>query len=392
MQLMEISNKVNSLGKSWEEFKSVNEEKLQEISKKGKYDPLFDEQLNRINQDITNQKSRLDLMEISLKRGSLLDSELRESADENYKNAFKDYLTKGNENGLNNLQAKSLSSISDPEGGYLIRPKQAANIVKIIEDVSIFRNLASVETISTDSLDILEDVDKLTSGWTAETAPRSETNTPKLSKKRIQVHEMYAQPHATQKLIDDSVIDIEKWLTEKLATSFAEIENDSFINGDGASKPRGILSYQDGKSFGNIEQIKTENVDADSIIKLYFALKEQYLAKSSFLMNRYSLEKIRLLKNKESDQYIWTPGLGIGVPDTLLGSPVYTSSSFPAAEKAKFIMAFANFKLAYKIVDRAGIRVLRDPFTNKPFVKFYATKRVGGDVVNSDAIKLMITE
>ena len=390
MQISEINSKVNELGKSWEEFKAVNDRKLLELEKKGSYDPLFDDQLNKINSSLNEQKTRLDNIEIAHSRSLLPYEEEQNSADTEYKNAFSEYLRKGNDKILSNIEAKALSSNSDPEGGYLIRPKLASSMTKLISEMSLMRELASIETISTDSLDIIEDIGKLSSGWALETAAREDTDTPKLAKKKITIHEMYAQPKATQKLIDDASIDIEKWLSEKLADSFAEVENDSFINGDGNFKPRGILSYPNGKNWGEIEQIGSGNFLSDDLIRLYFTLKEKYASKATFLLNRFTLEQLRSLKYKDNGKYIWTPGLAVGQPDLLLGVPVKTSVHMPIIDVGNICVALANFKEAYKIVDRSGIRVLRDPFTDKPFVKFYATKRVGADVVNSEAIKLLV--
>lgn len=207
------------------------------------------------------------------------------------------------------------------------------------------------------------------------------------------VHELYAQPKATQKLIDDSAIDIEKWLTDKLSKQFSAMENHSFINGDGKGKPRGILDYVNGKEFGKIEQIDAlSTLDASAIIQLYFSLKSEYAANASFLMHRSTLQAIRSLKSSETGQYLWNPSLALNNPDTILGVPVYETNDMPQFAKGALAIALGDFKRAYKIVDRAGIKLLRDPFTDKPFVKFYTTKRVGGDVINTEALKLLKIE
>ena len=388
MQIAEISNKVNKLAGSWEEFKSVNDRRLKEIEKKGSSDPLLDAQVARINNAIDEQKSKLENIEVAMSRPTTSAGDI--SSDElAHKNAFTDYLRKGTEENLSSIESSSLSTVSDPEGGYLVRPQIASEMVKNISSLVPMRELASTQTISTDALDIIDDVQKLSSGWVGETDRRFDSKTPRFGKKRISVHEMYAQPKATQKLIDDSSINIEQWLNEKLTDSFAAIEGKAFIHGDGVGKPRGILSYEDGKEWGKIEQIKSAELSSDDFIKLYFALNEKYAANGTFLMNRYTLSQARMLKCPSTGQYIWTPGLEKGCPDRLLGAPVRSDVNMPVFSKGNLAVAFADFKAAYKIVDRVGVRVLRDPFTDKPFVKFYTTKRVGGDVVNSKAIKLL---
>jgi HK97 family phage major capsid protein len=309
-----------------------------------------------------------------------------------YDTSFAKYLRKGIDNESSQLETKSLSASSNPDGGYLINPQISKNIIAAIKNKSVMRQLAANETISSDSLDILEDMGKAGAGWVAETEARVDTSTPLFNKKKITVHELYAQPKATQKLIDDAHINIENWLVSKLTDIFSTIEDDSFINGDGKFKPRGILSYEAGSDHGKIEQINSgvsAGLTTDSLLKLYYSLHESYSGKASFLMHRSTSHQIRLLKDKLTDRYIWSPSLASDVPSTLLGVPLYFSSHMPEAKKDSIPIALADFNSCYRIVDRIGIRVLRDPFTDKPFVKFYTTKRVGGDVTNYNAIKLL---
>jgi HK97 family phage major capsid protein len=170
------------------------------------------------------------------------------------------------------------------------------------------------------------------------------------------------------------------------------MEATSFINGNGTSQPKGILQYTAGTSWGQIQQINSGTsalVTADGLIKLFYALQEQYTRGATFLMNRSVLQAVRLLKESTTDQYLWQLGLAAGAPDTLLGVPVATASDMPIAAANSLSVAVGDFRQAYLIVDRVGVRILRDPFTEKPFVKFYATKRVGGEVINTDAIKLL---
>ena len=389
-----LTKQVDSLGSAWEQFKQVNERRINEIEKKGHADTLTVDQLNRINHMIDSQKQRLDGMETAMSRPAMgFDyGRVVNAAEAEHKEAFCQYLRKGVEEDLVHLEKKALSATSDPDGGYLITPQMSAAIARTVHETSPIRQLASVETISTDSLEVLEDTGEAAAGWTTETGAVSETATPQFGKKTIPVHELYAQPKATQKLIDDSSINIEAWLGEKLTDIFSRKENTTFVNGDGIGKPRGILTYAAGTDWASIEQlVSTSNgaVTSDSVIKLYYALKEDYATRATFLMNRATVQQVRLLKEATTNQYLWQPGLTAGAPDTLLGLPVMQAADMPAPATGSLSIALADFRRAYQIVDRYGIRILRDPYTEKPFVKFYSTKRVGGDVVNFEAIKLL---
>lgn len=396
MTISEVTDRVHALGNAWEQFKQVNDQRLREIERKGSADPLHMEQLNKISTALDNYKHRVDALETAQSRPGLdlatkgyapVDGRVSE-----YKKAFCNYLRKGMDAGLEELHTKALSVGSDPDGGYLVTPTMSQGIIKLVQENSPMRQLAGIETISTDSLEILEDRDEAAAGWTTETGSVSDTATPQIGKRSIAVHELYAQPKATQKLVDDAAIDIENWIGEKVASIFARKESAAFITGSGSGQPRGILTYDAGTDWGEIEQVLTGSdgvVTADSLIELYYALKEEYSSRATFLMNRSVVQSVRLLKESTTGQYIWQPGLAAGAPDTLLGLPVMQSNDMPAAAADSLSVALADFSSAYLIVDRIGIRTLRDPYTDKPFVKFYTTKRVGGDVVNFEAIKLL---
>lgn len=394
MSISEITDRVASLGNAWEQFKQVNDARLSEIERKGSADGLYNEHLNNINLALDNYKSRLDTIETAYNRPVLGDDVAIKSTASHgeYSKAFRNYLRKGMEGGLEVLQTKALSVGSDPDGGYLVTPHMSAKIVQSIFETSPMRGLASVETISSDALELIDDHDQAAAGWTSETGPITETTTPTLAKRNIPTHELYAQPKATQKLVDDSAIDIESWLSAKIADIFSRKENTAFVSGSGVGQPRGILTYASGTNWGQVQQINSgasATVTADSIITLFYALKDVYSKRASFLMNRTVVQSVRLLKQATTNQYMWQPGLAAGVPDTLMGVSVHMAADMPVAAANSLSIAVGDFQAAYQIVDRKGISILRDPFTEKPFVKFYATKRVGGDVVNFEAIKLM---
>lgn len=394
MSMNDVSERVSKLGNAWEQFKQVNEARLRDIEKKGHADPLYMEHLGKISTVLDQYKERVDRLETVVARpGSYIAPEVKSFAGDNeYRKAFCLYLRKGLDASLEALQTKSLSVGTDADGGYLVTEQMSDRIVKRIYESSPMRQLARVETISTEGLDLIEDSGDAGASWTTETGSVSETTSPQIGKNTIGVFEMYAQPMATQKLVDDASIDIEAWVAEKIADKFARLEATAFISGNGTSQPKGILSYTAGNSWGQIEQVNSGvdgEVTADGLINLYYSLKEVHTRNATFLMNRAVLREVRLIKETTTDQYIWQPGLAAGTPDTLLGVPVMQAADMPVAANNSLSVAVGDFREAYVIVDRIGLRILRDPYTNKPFIKFYTTRRVGGEVVNTDAIKLL---
>lgn len=392
MTIQEMTDRMHSLGNAWEQFKHVNDTRLNELERKGYADPLYGEHLKKISDALDNHKRRIDQIETAGARPGR-DMAIPYAADAGeYKAAFGNYLRKGMDAGLEQLQLKALSAGTDANGGYLVTPQMAQTIQQLVAESSPLRQLAAVETISGDSLDLIEDAGEMEAEWIGEIADRTDTDTPALGKNSIDTHEMYAQPKATQKLIDDASIDIEQWVAQKVAEKFARLEATAFIGGDGSGKPKGILSYAAGTDAGEVEQVlsgSAGNVTGDALLKLYYALKDEYAKRATFLMHRTTVQAVRLLKESTTNQYLWQPGLAAGTPDTLLGVPVALAADMPVPATGSLSVAIGDFKRAYLIVDRVGIRTLRDPYTAKPFVKFYTTKRVGGEVVNTEALKLL---
>jgi len=395
MSINRLTKQVEALGGAWEQFKSVNDRRLHEIERKGSADPLTLEHLGKINHALDGYKERLSGVETALARPSFGGAVggFGSPIQNEHKEAFCAYLRKGVDDDLVHLEKKALSAGTDADGGFLVTPKMSNVITKTVFETSPMRQLAAVQTVSTDSLELIEDTVEAGAAWSAsETAAVVDSTTPTIGKKTIVAHELVAQPKATQKLIDDASVDIEEWLAEKLTEVFVRKENTAFVSGDGIGKPNGILSYAAGVSWGQVEQVASGdsgNVTADSIIDLYYSLKEEYATHATFLMNRSTAQQVRLLKEATTGQYLWNPGLVAGAPDTLLGVPVMQAADMPTPAADSLSIALADFARAYQIVDRTDIRILRDPYTEKPFVKFYTTKRVGGDVVNFEAIKLL---
>jgi len=323
--------------------------------------------------------------------------------DQHTKAALLKYLRRGeqrlteSERGHLEAMQKALSVDSDPDGGYVVTPQMSARIVQFIRETSPVRQVADVQTISTDALEGLFDGDEAGAAWVGERGTRAETDTPQLGMWRIPVHELYAKPKATQKLLDDASIDIEAWLQRKVANKFARTENLAFVLGSGVGQPRGFMTYADGTTRGTIERIPTldaTHIAPEAVINAVYALKSAYRAGAVWAWNRASVGYIRTLRDDSgaaagTGQFLWSPGFG-GEPSTLAGYPIIEMEDLAdLGTGGNLPGAFGNFRSAYTIVDRIGIRVLRDPYSAKPYVEFYTTKRVGGDVVDFEALKVL---
>ncbi len=392
----EIKKQVEALGSAWSEFKATNDARLKEIEKKGSADVLHTAVLEKISPAMDEMKAKLDLIEKAANRpgaGGEGEDEKKKAGEAEYKKCFLNYLRKGVDAGLSELEAKTMSVGSDPDGGYLVTPQMSAQIITVQNETSPLRQLATVETISSDSLDIMIDRDTTTSGgWTGEQSSRSSSTTPTIGKRNIPAHEMYAQQPITQKLLDDAGINLEAWIAGKIGERFALDEATAFISGTGVSKPRGILGYSPASSFtwGNPLYVASGTsavFTADGLMGTVYGLKERYSTNASWLMRRASEGEVRKLKDGNG-QYMWAPGLAAGKPNTLLGHAVYQAADMEAIGASAYSAALGDWKAAYTIVDRIGFRLLRDNLTAKPTVLFYATKRVGGDVTNFEAFVL----
>jgi HK97 family phage major capsid protein len=274
----------------------------------------------------------------------------------------------------------------------------AERIVDVARDRSNIRAIASVVQITGSAYELPVDPNDLDANWVSEHGSRPETSTPQLAKITIPVHEIYANPKATQTILDDSAVNIEEWLSGRVRDIFDRKENAAFVNGDGVGKPHGFLQYPKiadaSWAWGSIGYIATGGTDfspdpdaADDFIDTVYALKTDYRAGARWVMNSKTAARVR----DSDDNYLWIQSIVAGQPSTLLGYPVVIAEDMPDVEDGAYPVAFGNFLRGYTVVDRVGVRVLRDPFTAKPYVMFYTTKRVGGGVIDFDAIKLIKT-
>ena len=297
------------------------------------------------------------------------------------KSQMSNYLRKGELT----MELKNNYLASNNGGAGLIVPSISNKIIADINLLSPMRKIASVESISSNELEVFSEDGQFEAGWVSEEAERKTTTTPKLKQQKITLHELYATPMATQRLLEDAAIDIERWIEERLVDAFIRLENDVFINGNGENKPTGILQNQGIKTVNTQDGQK---ICVQDILNLLNQLPECYFANAAFLMNRATLAYIQTLQD-ENGRFIWQPAYVESQPQTLFGIPVYCCGQMPTIQQGGKVIALADFKNAYKIVDRNGILIMRDHYTSPPFIKFYATKRVGADVVNTNAIKIL---
>lgn len=401
MSLEQVTEQVAKLGNAWEEFKRVNDNRLAEIEKKGSADTLFTGHLDKINAALDEQKSRLDQLHTAMNRAPAV-GEIAENKNSEYKKVFLDGFVRKGEQKLSPDEFKALSAGSDPDGGYTVPVEMSSQIIKTIYETSPMRQLCSTQTISSKSLEMLVDKDEATATWVAETGAASNSTTPTWAKLNIPTFTIASEPRATQEVLEDSATDLEAWLSEKVADKFARTENAAFLSGDGVTKPRGMLSYTassdsgSGVTWGNIGYIPTgasgdwaSSNPSDALITTVYTLKAAYRNRASWIMSRLRQAEVRKFKESTTNAYIWQPGLQAGQPAALLGYPVYDAEDMPAKAANSLSVAFGDFKAAYQIVDRRGIYVIRDIYTVKPYVLFNTTKRVGGDVVNFEAFKVL---
>ncbi len=402
----ELKNLIEEQGKAFDAFQKSTKEKLDKIES-GKSVAQVEEKMDKILADYDKYKETVDKLhaEKQLEKSQGGVGGEMSKQDKEYQNAFNEYMRKGkNENALAELQKNRMNAMSvgsDPDGGYLVSPTLSSRIVETIALSNPIRQLADVQTITSDSLDIIEDPNDMTATPVGETGSRTDTDTPALYKANIPACEYYTFPKATQKLLDDASWDIEAWLAGKAARAFSNAESVDFITGSTPTRPRGITTYEMvadasfawGKTgYITTGQASTLSGTGAELVDVIDALKDEYHAGAAFLMagaTLTALRKTRAGASGANNFLFWMPSLVPGQPDSIVGYPVYKSASMPAIGSNTYPIAFANFKQAYTIVDRAGVRVLRDPFTAKPYVAFYTTKRVGGGIVNFEAVKFV---
>jgi HK97 family phage major capsid protein len=318
-----------------------------------------------------------------------------------HKKAFGAYLRSGDDDGLRGLtlEGKAMSTAVAADGGYLVDPQTAETIRSMLVSTSSLRAIANLVQVDAVSFDVLIDRSEVGSGWATEASAQTETATPALERISIKLNELSAMPKASQRLLDDSAFDVEGWLAGKIATRFIRAEAAAFVSGDGVDKPKGFLlpakvanaSWTWGSlgyvPSGAAADFATTNA-SDCIVNLVYALGADYRANGTFVMNSKTAGAVRKMKDADG-RFMWGDSLQAGEPARLMGYPVLICEDMPDVGANAYPIAFGDFRAGYTIAERPDLRILRDPFSAKPHVLFYASKRVGGDVTDFAAIKLL---
>ena len=375
---------------AFEAFKEANDERLEQIEKRMSADVVTVEKVERINK-------ALDDLTLKMKRPHL-GGDGKDQPTE-HKKAFESYVRKGETHGLFDLEAKSMSIGSSPDGGYLVPAETETEIGRLLSNASPMRAISDVRQVSGAVYKKPFAITGAASGWVGETAARPETASATLAELQFPTMELYAMPAATQALLDDSVVNLDQWIAQEVQTVFAEQESLAFVAGNGTNRPRGFTDYPKvadaSWSWGNLGYIATGVAGAfaasnpsDKLIDLIYGVKAGYRGNANWVMNRKTQGVIRKFKDGQGN-YIWQPAATADGKASLMNFPVTESEHMPDIGTDSFALALGDFKQGYLIVDRVGVRILRDPYSSKPYVLFYTTKRVGGGIQDFAALKLL---
>ncbi|ELI8004032.1 phage major capsid protein [Yersinia enterocolitica] len=394
VEIKDVEQVAQELNQKFSEFKEKNDKRLDAVEQeKGKLAGEV-ETLNGKLTELDNLKASLEEEIKSLKRPG--GGTNTKTATE-HKSAFMQFVRKGKEDGLRELEQKALNTGTDADGGYAVPEELDRTLLDILKNEVIMRQESTVITVGTSDYKKLVNLHGAGSGWVGEQAARPATDTPQLAQIVPFMGEIYGNPQATQTMLDDGFFDVESWINSSLSLEFSEQEEIAFTNGTGVLKPKGFLAYTSTdekdsvREFGKLQHLLSgaaAAVTADSIIQMIYTLRKVHRNGAKFMMNNNSLFKIRILKDERGD-YLWRPGLELDQPSMLAGYGIAENEQMPDIVADAKAIAFGNFKRGYTIVDRIGTRILRDPYTNKPFVGFYTTKRTGGMLADSQAIKLL---
>lgn len=385
---------------AFESFKEANDTRLAEIERRSSADVVTLDRLDRISAALDVQKARVDDLVLKGRRPALAPETGRSEAGMlAHKAAFHAYVRRGQEEGLKALEAKALSTTVGADGGYLVPAETETVIMRRLAKVSPIRRIAGNRQVSGSSYRKPFSITGPATGWVAETAARPETTAPVLAELAFPTTELYAMPAATPALIDDAAVDIDQWIAEEVEQAFAEQEGTAFVSGSGTNRPKGFLAYtavaDSSWSWGNLGYVATGLAGSfpaanpsDILVDLVYTLKAGFRQNATFVMNRKVQATIRKMKDADGN-YLWTPPATPGADAMLMNFPVVEAEDMPDIASGSLSVAFGDFRRGYLVVDRAGVNVLRDPYSSKPYVLFYTTKRVGGGVQDFDAIKLL---
>jgi len=409
--MSEISDVISKLGSEFAEFKKANAERLDQIEKKGDADPLLGEKVDKMAASLADLSTAKDSAEASAKAAQEQIADLEEQINaptfsgksinaDKLKAARELYIRKGDGAALEEInapQVKSLNLSNDGDGGVFYSVTQDPDIIDLVTETSPMRQCARVVNVSTSAYEVARKTGVSSTAWRTELESTSDTSTPTVGLKRIETHEQYAQALATTKMLDDAAFDVEGWLNADIAEQQTVAQNTAFITGNGVDRPRGFLDYTAATS-PTTEQIEYTATGAAgawgstnphlALITCAYSLKAAYRAGAKWMMSKDRVADVMKFIDGDGNT-IWQPGLAAGEPSTLLGYGIVEAEDMPAVAANSLSVAFGNFMSGYTVVDRQGVTVLRDPFTNRGYITLFVTSRVGGDVTNHDAIKVM---
>jgi HK97 family phage major capsid protein len=380
----------------FEEFKAANDQHLASLDRRA--DSLVEQKLARLDAEMNR---KLEQLQMKAARPTLAPETKVVTGFEQreHKAAFDRYIRSGETAGLRELEVKALTVGSNPDGGYTVPEEIERQIGARLATISPIRSIAGVRTIGGNVYKKPFMISGPAVGWVGETDPRTQTATPILDSLSFPAMELYAMPAATPTLLEDSAVNIDEWLAREVEVAFAVQEGNAFVAGDGNNKPKGFLSYptiaNSTWEWGKLGYIATGTAGAfptsdpsDVLIDLIYALKAGYRQNAVFVMNRKTQSVVRKFKDS-GGSYLWQPPAAAGGRATLMTFPVIEAEDMPDIAANSLSIAFGDFSRGYLVVDRQGVTVLRDPYSAKPYVLFYTTKRVGGGVQDFDAIKLL---
>ena len=396
----EVSSAFDEFHRAFTAFKEANDERLTQIETRLSSDAVTEEKVARIEGALDVAKRRLDGFALDRARPRLDAAPVRdETATREHKHAFLRYMRMGETGALKHMEEKALSAGSGADGGYLVPLPAEQEILRRLSLASPIRTIASVREISGPSLRKAFSTSGPAAGWAAETDPRTQGAAQKIADMTFPAMELYAMPAATQTLLDDNAVNLDQWIAQEVETVFAEQESDAFVNGNGTNKPKGFMAYtfvaNASWTWGNVGYIATgvaggfaATNPSDKLVDVIYALKAGYRQNGTWIMNRATQAAIRKFKDTAGN-YLWQPAATADGNATLMNFRVMESEYMPDIGTDTHALSFGDFKRGYLIVDRVGVRLLRDPYSSKPYVLFYTTKRVGGGIQNFEAIKTL---
>jgi len=392
----DLARAIDDMHGAFEAFKQTNDERLAELERKSGADVVTSDKLARIEAALDANRRRMDDLVLKSHRPSL--SGAPSAGASEHKSAFEGYVRGGNEAGLRTIERKALTG-GDSDAGFTVPVEVEGEVMRRLAAISPIRGIAGVRQVSSSTYKKPVTSAGPATGWVSETAARPTTDAPTLSELKFETMELYAMPAATSTLLDDTAVDVDQWLADEIETVFAEQETKAFVAGSGSGKPKGFTTYnlveETSWTWGKLGFVSSGASGAfpatgasDTLIDLVYTLKAGYRQNASFVMNRSTQAAVRKMKDSEG-HYIWAPPAIPGTRASLLNFPVVEAEDMPEIAPDEPAIAFGDFRRGYLIVDRQGIRILRDPFSSKPYVLFYTTKRVGGGVQDFDAIKFL---